>query len=176
MTLKQLGALLVALGTLASAIAFFEYIKRFFSWSGKWLREPWGSGRPPRRITFAVTPDYSQCHWQEGGRGEVLHMLIICGLHITNAGPAQQGQVIDAYIRRPHTRASNYMNPDVFYPRGFARDAVFNFEIAPPVINSGEDFVADIVVVDQFGGENIARGVTFRPQAGGAWAKMAQGA
>jgi len=175
MTWKQLVALLVALGTFGSAIAFFEYIKRFFSWSWKWLDKPWGSGQPRRKITFTVTPDYSQCHWQEGGRGKVPHMLIICGLHITNAGPAQQGQVIGAYIRRPHTRASNYMNPDVFYPRGFARDVVFNFEIAPPVVNSGEDFVGDVIVVDQFCGKHIAEGVTFRPQAGGAWTRMAQG-
>ncbi len=98
---KQLVALLLVLGTLGSAIAFFEYIKRFFSWSRKWLNKPWGSGQPPRRITFAITPDYSQCHWQEGRRGDAPHMLIICGLHITNAGPAHQGQVIDAYIRRP---------------------------------------------------------------------------
>jgi len=68
------------------------------------------------------------------------------------------------------------MNANVFYPRGFARDVVFNFEIAPSVVNSGEDSVADVVVVDQFCGKHIAEGVTFRPQAGGAWARMAQGA
>jgi hypothetical protein len=163
MTWQRLVALLVGLGTLGSAIAFFEYIKRSFSWSWKWLGEPLGSGRPLRRIKFAVTPDYSQCHWNEGSRGGMPHMLVICGLHITNAGPAQQGQVIDAYIRRPYTRASNYMNPDVFYPYGFARDVVFNFEIAPPVVNSGEDFVADVVVVDQFCGEHIAKKVIFKP-------------
>lgn len=67
------------------------------------------------------------------------------------------------------------MNPDVFYPNGFARDVVFNFEIAPPVVGSGEDFVADVIVVDQFGVEHGAKRVSFKPQGGGAWAKMAQG-
>jgi hypothetical protein len=175
MTWKQFVALLVALGTVGSAIAFFEYIKRFVSWAGEWLRKPWGSGQLPRRITLAVTPDYSQCHWHEGGRGRVPHMLIICGLHITNAGPAQQGQVIDAYVRHPHTRTSNYMDPNVFYPYGLARDIVFNFEIEPPVVRSGENFVADVVVVDQFGGEHAAERITFRPQTTGTWDKMALG-
>jgi hypothetical protein len=67
------------------------------------------------------------------------------------------------------------MNPDVFYPNGLARDVVFNFEIAPPIVESGEDFVADVVIVDQFGVEHSARRITFTPQAGGAWARMARG-
>lgn len=173
MTWQQIVAIVVGIGLVGSAIAFFEYVKRFISWSWQWLGKPWGSGRQGRRITFVVTPDYSQCYWQEGGRGNIPHMLIICGLHITNAGPAPAGQIVDVYIRRPLTRASNYMNPDLFYPDGLARDVVFNFEI-PPVVESGEDFVADVVVVDQFGAEHSAERITFRPQAGGAWATMAQ--
>jgi len=172
---QQIVAIVVGIGVVGSAIAFFEYLKRFISWSRQWLGKPWGSGRQERRITFVVTPDYSQCYWQEGGGGNVPHMLIICGLHITNAGPAPDGQIVDAYIRRPHTRASNYINLDVFYPHGLARDAVFNFEITPPVVESGEDFTADVVVVDQFGVEHGANKIAFRPQPGGAWARMAQG-
>lgn len=175
MTWKQLVALVVALGVVGSAIAFFDYVKQLFSWSCKWLGKPWGSGQPTRRITFAVTPDYSQCYWQEGGRGAGPHMLVICGLHIANAGPAPQGQVVDVYIRSPLSHATNYVDPQLLYPRGLALTLPFNFEIAPPVVSSGEKFVADVVVVDQFGEEHTAEQVTFRPQAGGAWAKMAQG-
>jgi hypothetical protein len=175
MTWKQIIGFVVAIGTIGSAIAFFDYVKRFLAWSWQWLAEPIGSGDQSPRINLAVTPDYSQCYWHEGGRGSVPHMMVICGLNITNTGPAQQGQVIDVYIQRPHVRALNHMNPDVFYPNGFARNIVFNFEIAPPVVRSGEDFVAEVVVVDQFGGRHTAHRVTFRPQPGGAWARMAQG-
>jgi len=169
MSLKNLWPILVVIGTLGSVIAFFEYIKRFFSGCSRWLSQPMGSRRPPRRINFAITPDYSQCHWQEGGRGGVEHMLVICGLNVTNTGPANLGQVVDVYIRHPHTRARNYMDPDVFYPNGLARVVVFNFEVAPVVVQSGENFVADVVLVDQFGGEHLAEGVTFTPSGAHVW-------
>ena len=163
MTWRQIVAIVVAIGTIGSAIAFFEYIKRFLFWSWKWLSKPWGSKQPTRRITFAVTPDYSQCHWQAVTKDGVPHMFINCGLHITNAGPAQQGQIIGAYISHPYTRAANYLDPDVLYPYGLARDVVFNFDIAPPTVSPGEEFVADVIVIDQFGWEHIAEKVTFKP-------------
>jgi hypothetical protein len=128
-----------------------------------------GSKRPPRSITFAITPDYSQCHWIEGGTGGVPHMLIICGLNVTNAGPANVGQIVDAYISKPHTRPRNYIDPNILYPRGFAKLTVFNFQITPPVVKSGECFVADVVLVDQFAGKHRAEKVSFAPSAGKVW-------
>jgi len=174
MTWQQIVKLVVTIGIIGSALTFFEYIKRFFAWSWQWLGKPWGSERPARRINFVMRPDQNLCYWQEGGRGTVPHMIVVCGLHVTNAGPAQRGQIVDVYIRNPHTGTSTYLNPDTFYPNGLARDVIFNFEVAPPVVRSGQNFVAAVVVVDQFGGQSVVE-VTFRPEGAGAWARMAQG-
>ena len=170
MTAKQLMGILVFLGTLGSVIAFFGYIKQFFSWCWQWLKQPWGS--KVQRINFAIIADQSQCHWQEGRRGGTPHMVVICGLRVTNSGPTPQGQIVDAYLKKPRTPVRNYMNPDVFFPNGFAREVGFNFEVAPPVVESGETFVADVVIVDQFGGEHTAKGVTFAPSGAHVWDQL----
>ena len=44
------------------------------------------------------------------------------------------------------------------------------FIVEPPVVNSGQKFIADIVLVDQFGEKHIARRVEFQPVGGRGWA------
>jgi hypothetical protein len=161
--------ILILVGGIASFLTFFDYGKRFISWCLKWLKNPWGSGRQPRGVQFAITQDHAGTYWQEGGRGGVLHMIVVCTLHITNSGPARLGQIVDVYIRRPFTHTNTHINMDVFYPLGLARTVTFTFEIEGRAAKSGEQFVADVVVVDQFGGEHTVKNVTFNTYGGHVW-------
>lgn len=89
-------------------------------------------------------------------------MFAVCTLHVTNAGPAKSGRIVKAYIVRNRSRFPNFINTDAVYPQGLTRSVTLNFEITPPSAHSGEAFVADVVLVDQFGVEQKVRQVVFR--------------
>jgi len=164
----------IVLGLAVSVLAFLGYLKSAWKWCWEWLEKPIGARRRPRHVNLSITQDYASTVWQEGGRGGVPHMLVVCTLHVTNTGPARVAQIVDAYIKQPLTRPANYIDPQVFYALGYARTVVFNFEIAPPVAQSGRSWVADVVLVDQFGGEHTVEDVTFATYGAQVWAGTTQ--
>jgi hypothetical protein len=89
-------------------------------------------------------------------------MFAVCTLNVTNAGPAKSGRIVKAYIQRNRARFPNFINADAAYEQGLTRSVTLNFEITPPLALSGESFVADVLLVDQFGVEHTVRQVVFR--------------
>jgi hypothetical protein len=152
-------------------IAFVAYFLGFWSWAWKWLQKPFGWSKRPSGVNFAVTQDYAATYWQEGGRGGIPHMIVVCTLHITNSGPVHLGQIVDVYIKSPLTHTNNHINTDVVYPSGIARTVTFTFEITPPAAQSGKQFVAAVVLVDQFGGKHTAENVVFKTFGMQVWSK-----
>jgi hypothetical protein len=89
-------------------------------------------------------------------------MFAVCTLHVTNEGPATSGRIVKAYVERNRIRFPNFINTDTLYPQGLTRSVTLNFEITPPSAHSGESFVADVLLMDQFGVEHTVRQVVFR--------------
>jgi hypothetical protein len=138
---------------------------RLFSW----LKEPlWPAKRNPQ-LKYSVSQDCASSYWQEGTRRNVPHMFAVCTLNVTNAGPEESGRIVKAYIKPNRIRFPSFINTDALYARGLTRSVTLNFEITPPLAHSGESFMAEIVLVDQFGVEHTVRQVVFRNFGAQAW-------
>jgi hypothetical protein len=103
-------------------------------------------------------------------------MHVYCKLFITNVGPSPIPQILDVSIRKPKTQGT--FEPfkgnirQVVEPASGARLALpfeARFTVEPPVVRSGQTFIADVVLVDQFAEEHVAKKVEFKARAGSGW-------
>jgi len=131
---------------------------RLFSW----LNEPLWPSKRNSKFNYTVSQDYSSSYWQEGTRRNIPHMFVVCTLHVTNTGPAKSGRIVKAYIKRNHSSFPNFINANSGYPLGLTRSVTLNFEVAAPLAGSGESFVTDVMLVDQFGYAHTVEKVVFR--------------
>lgn len=108
-------------------------------------------------------------------------MVVYCKLHLSNVGPCSGFQILDVSIKNPKTQGFvepstwQRMNPRLPKAAPDTRLALpfeARFTVEPPVVKSGEKFLADIVLVDQFAKKHVAKKVEFLPMAGAGWAAL----
>ena len=102
-------------------------------------------------------------------------MHVYCKLYLTNVGPSPAFQILDVSIRKPKTQGVATPSSVGLTNPTKARLA-FTFEtrftVEPPVVKSGEPFIADVVLVDQFAKRHIAKKVEFRATGVRGWAAL----
>jgi hypothetical protein len=149
---KILIAIILALGAVGSFFSFFDYGKRIIDW----FKLPWGKRGPLHKVNLKITPDHSNCTWQEGGRYGKHLMIVRLVLHVTNTGPGPIAQIISAHIKKPFTRSGMLGRTNVVsFPQGIAVQVPFQFEVEP-VGKSGQPWTCTIVLTDQYGDEHEA--------------------
>ena len=178
--IKSLGAVAVVL---TAILVFVKEARKFVADSYAWVWRRLAPKGSPYRVDLRITPrQMGYCHWNEGSCSGKPCMQVRCYLFVSNVGPCPDFQILEISIRKPKTQgfimplAQRGMLPPWRPPiRDTARLAsTFSvmFMVEPPVVKSGQTFIADIVLVDQFGEKHIAKKVEFKPIGGREWANL----
>jgi hypothetical protein len=180
--------ILTALAALAVVLtAIFVFIKNAREavagvWT--WLMGPMHSTLSRHKVDLRITPDRTGfCQWSEGSRAGKPIMMVTCKLQLSNVGPTTGFQILDVSIKKPKTQGHplpsqwQRMRPRLPEAPPDTRLAVpFEaiFTVEPPVVKSGEKFVADIILMDQFAKKHVAKRVEFTAMGGPAWENLAK--
>jgi hypothetical protein len=167
---------------LTAILAFFEAGRKFLGSIWRWFQRPWGSSsKTKHRVELKIVPDHGMCQWQEGSIGlEKQAMLVHCKLYLTNVAPVRPYQILDTYIKKPFVRGYIHprlrekelpLPPEIGDAR-LANQFEARFTISPPVCESRSVFTCDVVLVDQFGEDHVAKDVEFQPMGAPAWETM----
>jgi hypothetical protein len=99
-------------------------------------------------------------------------MQVSCKLNVANTGPTPVFQIVDAYIDKPRTRSATLRHQEGPYGGRLAHQIPLIFFIDPPVRKSGEDFICDVTLVDQFAQPHTIKGMKFIYLGGEGWKAM----
>jgi hypothetical protein len=121
-------------------------------------------------VDLRITPGFRLHNfWQEASMHGKPFMLVICRLSVSNVGPTDIFQILDAYIEKPRTPLM--MPPDLrqVYGGRLAHLITLHFGVNPSVRNPGEQFKVNIVLVDQFSRPHKIKGLSFSHMGGPGW-------
>ena len=169
--IKWLGGLGI---TTTMLLGFFEGLRKRVLAVILWA---WHAVRPKkaaRRVELKISPERTGfCQWQEGSRGANPIMMVYCRMAVANVGTQPTFQIVNAYIKKPRTHGQITAPP---MPLGMPSEAdrlaipvEARFTVEPPCVESKQIFKADIVLVDQFAVEHVAKNVEFTPIGGPGW-------
>lgn len=81
-----------------------------------------------------------------------------CGVFVMGAKLRKPKAVGHALVR---ANESNMYSTKHIIPQGGVSDLRFDFFVQPPVREKGQQFKADIAIIDQFGNEHWLKGLEF---------------
>jgi hypothetical protein len=175
-TLAAIAAVLIPIFT------FIEKTRKLVADAYRWVFRLIAPKENPHRVELRITPDRTGfCQWSEGSVAGKPCMHVNCKLYLVSVGPSSMFQILDVSIKKPKTQGFalpntwQRMNPRLPHAPSDTRLALpfeARFTVEPPVVKSGQKFVADIVLVDQFAKPHTAKKVEFQPVGGGGWADL----
>jgi hypothetical protein len=122
--------------------------------------------------TVILVPDGSprSLWWHMGAKGSDPIMQVVGEFKVTNI-TRYQVLVVSAKLKKPRTfgmvfvrRQGSNLHGEYPLPPGSTTDLSFRFWVAPPVVQAGEDFVASVAVIDQFGNDHWLKRLRFKYQ------------
>jgi hypothetical protein len=167
--IKYLAALAIPL---TAILVFVKEARKFVADSYAWVWRRLAPKQSKNSVELRVVPDNQRSHWSEGSMGRKPHMQVVCRLNITNVGPAPAFQILDAFIKKPRTPLLAPMDVRQVYRGRLAHPLQFYFGVQPPVCKSGQDFVADIILIDQFAKKHVVRRMVFKALGGAGWVAL----
>jgi hypothetical protein len=169
--LKKVGVILALLSPL---LLFIKQVREAFRGLFRW---PFGK-KPElqlvseHRVELKITPGFHyDCFWSEASNGVRPMMQVACKLNVANTGPTDIFQIVDAYIEKPRTRSATPLHLEGPYGGRLAHRVSLIFFI-DPVRKSGEAFICDITLVDQFAQPHTIKGMNFIHLGGEGWKAM----
>ena len=157
---------------IVAVITFIGQAIVFFGWWKKILTKAWHfiSRSKPRvpRETIRVVPKIRACHWSIGTVDREPAMFVAGNFYVTNIINVPVSLLL-ARLSKPRIDemvSTKHPNNDIFgsYPimANGTTEAMFHFWITPPVCKIGENFIATVSLIDQYGNEHKVRNVVFK--------------
>ena len=123
---------------------------------------------PKKTLVFTPMPHPKSTWWHMGTSSGKPAMQISGRFRATNI---TKGNVLCAVAKIKKPKILGYvavqdMNSNYFgsypIPPGGSTEMSFDFWITPPIKNEGEDFVADVAILDQFGNHHWIKKIEFK--------------
>lgn len=120
----------------------------------------------PKQTLKVLPMPGSETWWHMGAKGKEPAMQVVARFYATNLTGTHNLLAMYAKLRKPASMGNasfvvNHKSIDKLEPKCTAMVHV-DFWIRPPIKNAGEEFVADVGIVDQWGQEHWIKKVKFR--------------
>jgi extradiol dioxygenase family protein len=163
------------INTAASLITILLFIWGWIRWGGKYfskfrillsrLKSPF----PKETIKIIRMPNRDWWHMgSTGGKEKKPAMQIVCHFNVTNITKIKiyllatriKEPKLDGHIMVKHHKTNLYSRYHAIMPHSISEAGV-DFWLQPPIKKEGEELIATIVIVDQFGNEHERKDVIF---------------
>jgi len=164
----------VIIGIIVGVGTILGFVTGFFSKVLNWIKnkikkEPNVFDIPKKTIIIVPIPYSNATWWHMGSSRDKPAMQIVGGFTVTNITKYDILLTV-AKMKKPKKSLGPVSVKDVNsqyhgnypIPPGTTTNMTFDFWIIPPFKEKGENFTADIKILDQFGNEHLIKKVEFK--------------
>lgn len=161
----------VVVGIVTILATIFGWFGRAWRWVSSFFKTKAMAGVievPSKTMVLIPVARQNALWWHMGAMGDKPVMQIVGNLNVTNI--SRFGVfVMGAKLKKPKAvghalvRAydSNMYGTNHMIPQGGVSDLRFDLLVQPPVREKGQQFKADVAIIDQFGNEHWLKGLEF---------------
>jgi hypothetical protein len=165
-----IGTISIIVGIIVGIIAIVESITGFFRRLLRKFKNPNALSIPAKTLVLLAIPSEGGNKWCMGSLNNSPAMQIYGGCYATNTTTLDI-QPVAAILRKPYQLSDvrvkksdsdgheSYGSYNI--PSAATTIIIFDFLVAPPIRKQGEQFIADIAILDQFGNKHWIKGMIF---------------
>ncbi|MFA5554268.1 MAG: hypothetical protein WCZ89_03745 [Phycisphaerae bacterium] len=172
--MERIKNLYLVLSVITAILTLLGIVTGFFSKAWGWIKnkiktESATYNIPKKTITILPKPHPNATSWHMGSSKDKPAMQIAGTFTVTNITKYNILLTV-AKMKKPKKILGAVMVSDIdsqyhgnyYIPPGATTNLIFDFWIIPPFKKQGENFIADIEFLDQFGNKHLIKKVEFK--------------